>query len=684
MSSRPPSRSSISGAASFGSLPGARRQSVSSSAIFATLSAQKRRGSISGFQDRRGSFVGSWVNPHQVKDDLAILQEFYTEVKGHYGSLWRAFCTMDLFPNKLISLLELRIFLRDKLRRQNFEEEASAIMRALDVDASGTVDADEFLSMSVILNGTAKRSNSRRPSRTKLPSLAWSNKKSNEDTTEGKGPDSPTSQQVPKWLLEAVEQVNFNRDPEIRKEAAQKVLKSIAEVDQFAAFFAGQFAVSLLKDKSATVRAYAANILAAIPDTQHYTDSLLVAFERDEDIKVKIAAANALQKVGASVASHSAKFFVSALMDGNEALRHASAEMLARLGEAAAKQIRQVASALNDDDPVLRLRAAQALSVIGKAAMPHADDLAQLCLYDPVPGVRNAAAAALGCLGCEILPQIDLLADTLKNPDTPQATRKAAAIALGYLQKTPQPDPLSDASLQDADLIVRFRAAESLGKLDDGGAADAQIATMVYTLINQPVPKGLINPQGNVQRDVLNSYIKSSTPYGAQLQQGKMPENTMESFAWKSTDAESDGNSEPEVQKLEPKSSEELSRAADAVAVIEPNALPYAAVLAGTLGNSSESIHARRAAAEAFAGSTVLAAEHTATLASALADEDRVIKCSAAVALSNLGDDAVEHVDDLKKLTLHSNRAVQRTSVKALLTLNRLSSTSGAKVLPKI
>jgi HEAT repeat protein len=159
----------------------------------------------------------------------------------------------------------------------------------------------------------------------------------------------------------------------------------------------------------------------------------------------------------------------TALRDPQAQIRASAAELLGRIGEAAA--IEPLIAALDDPDAAVRLNVTRALVVL-RAETAIEPLIARLGDLD-LP-VREEVARALGTLKSQraVEPLIPLLRDSAA------PIRAAAAHALGLLQDTRAFEPVM-ALLLDSDHQVRLAAISALGALRDIRAAPDLIALLL-------------------------------------------------------------------------------------------------------------------------------------------------------------------------------------------------------------
>jgi HEAT repeat protein len=188
---------------------------------------------------------------------------------------------------------------------------------------------------------------------------------------------------------------------------------------------------TLRVDEAATVRAAAADALAAFPD-ERTVDSLIGALE-DSDAGVREAAVRALGTGAAQAwAARALPALFKAMKDPDWGTRQSASEMVIKLDSpksmrAEAARLLLQADLLNDD-PEIRLGAAYSLKEVGD---PRAADALTRLLYHWNASVSAAAALALGELRDE--RAIPALQNALKHTD-PQV-RHAAQQALRGLEQ---------------------------------------------------------------------------------------------------------------------------------------------------------------------------------------------------------------------------------------------------------
>jgi hypothetical protein len=188
-------------------------------------------------------------------------------------------------------------------------------------------------------------------------------------------------------------------------------------------------------------------------------------------------------------------------------VRWRAADILGKIGPAAAPASAQLAAALHDGDSHVRTVAAQALGEIGPkgvdpAVVPGLVEL--LSTGDRLPALR-----ALASIGPAAAPAISEIARVLRE-DPDATTRWNAARTLGKIgpaAKTAIP-ALVQAMGDDPDALVREHAAEALGDIGpDAAEAVADLA------------KACKDPSHKVRRDAVRSLGQIGAPAKAALPQ---------------------------------------------------------------------------------------------------------------------------------------------------------------------
>ncbi|EYF03993.1 HEAT repeat domain-containing protein [Chondromyces apiculatus] len=192
---------------------------------------------------------------------------------------------------------------------------------------------------------------------------------------------------------------------------------------------------------------------------------------------------------------------LSALDDPETRVRALACDALGRVGDPSA--VPALFGRLDDEDPYVIHAATGAIQALGG---PEAEALALTAARSPSWMVRRAALQVLGHLGSTA--GLDILLDATSDPDDrireaavqglPQShdpravaelltltrhaasrTRAAAMRALGRIQREPSTVEALGRGVADADPWVRYYACQSLGRLQEQGAAEI-LATLVH------------------------------------------------------------------------------------------------------------------------------------------------------------------------------------------------------------
>lgn len=216
-----------------------------------------------------------------------------------------------------------------------------------------------------------------------------------------------------------------------------------------------------------------ASKLEADARLQPAIDPLLDALE-DEDISIRLMAAETLKKIGISASEQIAAL----LMDETAMTRAIAAAVLAAIEPDMAdayQRIRYTAD-LQDVQPTIRAAAARTLGWIGNA---ETTDALTVSLKDADPTVRRNAANALAQIGESA---INPLITTLNDGEA--LTRWYAVVALGEIAEKMEPTASVQSMvghlaglLSDSDAAIRSAAIQALAKAGLS-ATDALIALL--------------------------------------------------------------------------------------------------------------------------------------------------------------------------------------------------------------
>ncbi|HEY9614650.1 HEAT repeat domain-containing protein [Allocoleopsis sp.] len=198
--------------------------------------------------------------------------------------------------------------------------------------------------------------------------------------------------------------------------------------------------------------------------------SEIVALQRDKDDGVRLAAAQALGKIGDKAATSA--LIVVLQQDKVDEVRSAAAQALGKMGGKAATSA-LIVVLRQDKVDVVRLAAAQALGKIGDKAATSA--LIVALQQDKDDWMRSAAAQALGKMRGEVATSALIVA---LQQDKDDDVRLAAAQALGKIKGEAATSALIVALQQDKDDKVRRAAAQALGKMGGEVATSALIVAL--------------------------------------------------------------------------------------------------------------------------------------------------------------------------------------------------------------
>jgi HEAT repeat protein len=223
--------------------------------------------------------------------------------------------------------------------------------------------------------------------------------------------------------------------------------------------------LKLLQDTEPSVRSAAAEALGRLRAKEAVP--ALRKLLQDKNASVRLRAAEALGRPGPKEAVPA---LLKLLQDQDRFVRRAAAEALGRLG--AKEAVPALLKLLQDQDRFARHAAAEVLGRLGaKEAVPALLKL----LQDDRPFVRRAAAEALGRLGAK--EAVPALLKLLQDQDS--LVRHEAAEALGRLGAKEEAVPALLKLLQDDRPFVRRAAAEALGRL---GAKEEAVPALLKLL----------------------------------------------------------------------------------------------------------------------------------------------------------------------------------------------------------
>ncbi|CAK9046925.1 unnamed protein product [Durusdinium trenchii] len=234
-----------------------------------------------------------------------------------------------------------------------------------------------------------------------------------------------------------------------------------------------------LDDEDFNVRQAAAEALSQMSSSTQLQEAL-----QKPETFVQRRAADELAGLGGPVVSH----LLKALEDEQNAVRRgAAAELLGKMGAAAAEVVPKLLKALEDPDVGVRSRAATALGQIGPAAAEAVPHLLEV-LRDTDRLVRSHAAWALGQIGPAAAEAVPALLRTLpEDPDLVVRCNVARALGqIGPAAAEAVPQLLKALEGSDADIeLCRLRssAAEALGQM--GPAAAQAVPQLIKSLADE-------------------------------------------------------------------------------------------------------------------------------------------------------------------------------------------------------
>jgi HEAT repeat protein len=190
-----------------------------------------------------------------------------------------------------------------------------------------------------------------------------------------------------------------------------------------------------LKDGDTTVRMNAAYALARMGASAAAAVSALSdAVGGDKEIAVRKESAKALAAIGPK-ASDATPALIKALQDTNSDVRMQAAYALGRIGSDAVAALPGLMKAVKDKDKSVRCHAIHAIGAFGKAATPAIPELIGAVKDDVVADVRLAAIEELAAFGADARSALDVL--MVASRDGKPAIREAAQDALKKIQQAP-------------------------------------------------------------------------------------------------------------------------------------------------------------------------------------------------------------------------------------------------------
>ena len=235
-----------------------------------------------------------------------------------------------------------------------------------------------------------------------------------------------------------------------------------------------------LGDKSQSVRFAAAQALGSIGPPAAAATGALAAALKDEKDAVRWNAAAALAKIGPG-ANKAVGALTEALKDDNIQVRRYAAEALAAIGKPAREAVDALAVMLKDKGVSARLSAAEALAKLGEGKRA-VDTLTAALRHDDFYR-RRLAAEILETIGPDARKATTALLHAVNDADgwrtAKIAAMEAAARALGVSEEKIRHETIP---LQNDNWIVRWRAAQALGKIDPQIATDKVVPVLIKML----------------------------------------------------------------------------------------------------------------------------------------------------------------------------------------------------------
>jgi len=228
-----------------------------------------------------------------------------------------------------------------------------------------------------------------------------------------------------------------------------------------------------------------------------HVDALVVRLSSDQEVRVRVAAADILGGLGSSVAKH-AEALAARLDDAQSQVRQAAVRALGRLG--AGQVAPRIARLLEDGDPDVRHEAIQTLATLGPEAagtsaasqLRHADDEVRtgaqraLLAMMAVGKMRNRLDSAGLAAAKELRSHVQAALG-----DSDSAVRRAASEVLeqldgGEASAGSLVAECGAARLEDQDEEVRLAAVRQLATLGAGAAPHA--AALANRLADSSAP----------------------------------------------------------------------------------------------------------------------------------------------------------------------------------------------------
>eukprot|EP00928_Gymnodinium_smaydae_P053749 TRINITY_DN37675_c0_g1_i1.p1 TRINITY_DN37675_c0_g1~~TRINITY_DN37675_c0_g1_i1.p1 ORF type:complete len:631 (-),score=150.59 TRINITY_DN37675_c0_g1_i1:85-1977(-) len=389
-------------------------------------------------------------------------------------------------------------------------------------------------------------------------------------------------------------------------------------------------------------RRAAAEALGAIGEGASAHASALANVLTDEHWSVRVAAAEALGRLGLAVGARYVNSLRERLQDADWAVRSAAAASLALIfgydgsmadgaeecgGDGTITPRRRDAAAaalavlLSDESDDVRVAAQNALVALGAGAVPHVLP----CLAAESKESRCAAAELLIKLASAYPVAASAAAEPLAAclSDDAGSVRSAAAAALSKLG--PPGAEVAAKRLQDGDDDVRLRSVDILATIGEGAAAHA---VELAQLLEDEDPE-LRRASAEALGELGSAAV---TPYAQML-----------------------------AARLRDEDEDVCAAAAAALGRLGTAAAPFASELAACMGNEREQVHDLAVAALGRAGEVAAP-----RIAACLGDQRPEVRAAAARALGDVGAGGAAHAAELAERLRDSCVTVRLAAVEAL------------------
>lgn len=389
--------------------------------------------------------------------------------------------------------------------------------------------------------------------------------------------------------------------------------------------------IQALSDDNPFVRLEATRVLGGIGKPAEHAVPALEKLLRDENVTIRIMAADALCNIDNSRGDTVIPVLMQALGDEDIVIRHDAVSALARIGANTEAAVPALIVAFEDENSSVRAEAAEALARIGVPALPA---LIQ-ALDNESSLVRGTAAYALGGIGEPAKGAVPALADALRDERT-EGTYTVSFRAAVALVKIGQPAvPALIQALVDPSSLARANAAYALGEVGYASGGIGELAEealpaliemlrdkdkeargrAAYALggIGEPAIPALIEALNHEDRDV-----RSNAAYAL----GRIGEPAKDAV--------------PVLMKAMSNDDYVRLGAAEALGKIGEPAVP---ALVEALNHEDEDV--RRNAASVLGKIGELPKGAVPALIKRLGDEDLYVRYNATIALSRIGEPAV-------------------------------------------